>query len=53
MSIDLADVLNDDDADVVDVEVSQYNACGEAMFTAFRQALARLVDVVVRRRSNA
>lgn len=45
VSIDLADILNDDDADMVEVELDQYNACAEGMFAAFRQALARMVAV--------
>lgn len=45
VSIDLADILNDDDADMVEVELDQYNACAEGMFAAFRKALARMVAV--------
>ena len=35
VSLDRALSLADDDADMVEVELDQYNACAEGMFAAF------------------
>lgn len=53
VTVDMEEVLNDDDAETVDVELDQYNACGKDMFAAFEQALARLVAVALQRSDHA